>query len=58
MEEASTDGTADGKFEVLLIGDSLGSLDGLKVDYTWGAEIWIYDGGVLLEHLVHMKVQI
>ena len=30
----STDGTADEKFEVLLLGDSLGYLDGLDVGFT------------------------
>ena len=43
----STDGTADGKFEVLLLGDSIGSIYGLKVVFTEGTELWISDGKVV-----------
>ena len=46
-ELGSTDGTADGKFEVLLLGTSLVSLDGLEVGCTEGTELWIYDVRVL-----------
>ena len=46
-ELGSTDGNADGKFEVFLLGTSLVSLDGLEVGCTEGTELWIYDVRVL-----------
>ena len=42
----STDGTIDEKFEVLLLGASIGSLDGLEVGSPEGTELWISDGRV------------
>ena len=39
-----TDGTADEKFEFLLLGASLGYLDRLEVDFTAGTELCISDG--------------
>ena len=54
----STDGTEDGKLEVLLLGASLGSRDGIEVGCTEGTEIWIFDKILLGKHLVHMMVQI
>ena len=35
----STDGNVDGKFEVLLLGASIGSLDRLEVGCTEGTEL-------------------
>ena len=46
-ELRSTDGTAYVKFKVLLLGASLGYLDGLEVGFTEGNELWISDGRVL-----------
>ena len=46
-EMVSTDGTSDGKFEVLLIDASLVSLDGIEVVYTEGTELWLSDGIVI-----------
>ena len=46
-ELGSTDGTVDGKFEVLLLGASLGSLDGLEVGCTEGTKLCISDVRVL-----------
>ena len=43
----STDGTSDREFEVLLLGASYGSIDGLEVGCNEGTEIWIYDDRVL-----------
>ena len=44
----STDGTKYGKFEVLLLGASLGYLDILEVGCTEVTEIWIFYGRVLV----------
>ena len=42
----STDGTADGKFEVLLLGASIGSLYRIEVGCTEVTELWISYGRV------------
>ena len=42
----SIGGTAYGKFEVLLLGASIGSIDRLEVGCTESTEIWNYDGRV------------
>ena len=44
----STDGTEYGKFEVLLLGNSLGYIDRLEVVCTEVTELWIFDGRVLV----------
>ena len=46
-----TVGTSDVKFEVLLLGDSLGYLDGLEVGCTEGTELWLSGGRVLVKTL-------
>ena len=46
-ELGSTDGTADGKFEVLLLGASLGSIDGLEVGCTEGNKLCLSNERVL-----------
>ena len=43
----STNGTADGEFEVLLIGASLGSLDVLEVGFTEVTKLKSYYGRVI-----------
>ena len=52
----STDGTEYGKFEVLLLGASLGYLDILDVGCTEVTELWIFMGECLSQQLVHMIV--
>ena len=47
----SNDLAAYGKFEVLLIGASLGYLDRLEVGCTEGTELWLSDGIVLVTTL-------
>ena len=51
IELGSTDGTADGKFDILLLCDLLGSLDGLEVGCTEGTELWISDVSVIFTTL-------
>ena len=46
-ELGSTDGTADGKFEFLLLSAPLGFLDVLEVGCTEGVKLWISDRRVL-----------
>ena len=46
-ELGSTGGTADEKFDVLLLVASLGSIYGLQVGYTEGTELWVYNGIVI-----------
>ena len=43
----STHGTIDGNFEVLLLGDSLGSLNGIQLGCNEGNGICIADGIVI-----------
>ena len=46
-ELGSTDDDIYVKFDVLLLGDSLGSLYGLEIVCNEGNELWIYDDRVL-----------